>query len=83
MVVSPDAWFEGIRTLLRTIIRRVKHEQMDEHPLPEDDPVLRPVWVDMSPEERLAYLLAQDEQPPEALTGAAQGRLGADPCKPE
>ncbi|WP_165969579.1 hypothetical protein [Nonomuraea terrae] len=46
---------------------------------PEEDPVLRPVWVDMTPEERLAYLLAQDEQPPEGLTGpAADATNGQD-----
>lgn len=43
--------------------------------MPEDDPVLRPVWVDMSAEERLAYLLAEGETPPAGLTEAAQREL--------
>jgi hypothetical protein len=63
-----------IRTLLRAITYRGQHVRMDPQ-MPEDDPVLRPVWVDMSAEERLAYLLAEGETPPAGLTEAAQREL--------
>lgn len=62
------------RTLLQVINQPRQDEQVSDLP-PEDDPVLRPIWVDMSPDERLAYLLAELETPPARLTEAAQQKL--------